>query len=279
MLLNSIISMLCDYLLQSREAEELRRQLVEASSELQAVQQEASEAQAAAKERHKRFTLLNATFRKKEEALISRAEDAEAALREGLADADEAQQQALLDKQVCPVLAFACSLMIDHEAACAHFTEGSGKCCPETHERSRDLKLPVSSCKQTGSCLQEAERLRKLVQSLQSDLEAAMVKLAAAEKAQNAAEKVAADASGELGSLQLQLHSAQADQARAAEWADDFEQRIADAVKGEASWHLRTFSLRQGLLGEPTSYIISHKYSACQPNSHLVPDLASIYCS
>ena len=252
---------------------------MEATSELQAVQQEASEAQAAAKERHKRFTLLNTTFRKKEEVLISRAEDAEAALREALADADEAKQQALLDKQVCPVLAFACNLMVDHKAACAHLTEGSGVRCLEAHERSRHPKMPVSSCKETGSCLQEAERLRKLVQSLQSDLDAAMVKVAAAEKAQSAAEKAAADALGEMGTLQLQLHSAQADQAKAAEWADDFEQRVADAIKGEASWHLSLFSLRQGLLGEPTSYIPSNRYSACQPNSHLVPDWALTHCS
>ena len=259
MLLNFIMSMLHYHLLQFREAEELRRRLVEASSELQAVQQEASEAQAAAKERHKRFTLLNTTFRKKEEALISRAEDAEAALREALADADEAKQQALLDKQVCPVLAFPRNLMVDHEAARARFTGSSGMHCLEAHGCSRDLKLPVSSCKETGCCLQEAERLRKLVQSLQSDLDAAMVKLAAAEKAQNAAEKAAADASGELGTLQLQLQSAQADQAKAAEWADDFEQRVADAVKGKASWHLSPFSLRHGFLGEPTAYTLPLK--------------------
>ena len=86
-----------------------------------------------------------------------------------------------------------------------------------------------------------------------------MAKLAAAEKAQNAAEKAAADALGELGTLQLQLQSAQADQAKAAEWADDFEQRVADAVKGTASWHLSPSSLQQGLSGEPTAYTLSLK--------------------
>ena len=148
MLLNSVISMLYDHLLRLREAEELRRQLVEASSEVQAVQQEASEAQAAAKERHKRFTLLNATFRKKEEVLISRAEDAEAALREALADADEAKQQALLDKQVCHVLAYvlAHNVMVHHEAACARFTGNSGMRCLEAHGRTGNLRLPILSC-------------------------------------------------------------------------------------------------------------------------------------
>ena len=83
-----------------------------------------------------------------------------------------------------------------------------------------------------------------------------MVKVAAADKAQKVAEKAAADALGELGTLQLQLQSTQAEQAKAAEWADDFEQRVADAVKGEASWHLSPFSMWQGLLGEPTSYML-----------------------
>ncbi len=49
------------------------------ASELQAAQQEASEALAAARERQKRFTMLNATFRRKEEALVGRAEEAEGA--------------------------------------------------------------------------------------------------------------------------------------------------------------------------------------------------------
>ena len=62
-----------------------------------------------------------------------------------------------------------------------------------------------------------------------------MAKVAAAEKAQNTAEKAAADAAGELATLQLQLQSAQADQAKEAERADDFELRVADAVSGEAS--------------------------------------------
>ena len=92
-----------------------------------------------------------------------------------------------------------------------------------------------------------------------------MVKFAAAEKAQSAAENTAADALGELGTIQLQLQSAQADQAKAAEWADDFEQRVADAVKGEASWHLSKFSLRQGLSGEATAYTLPLKPQLIMP--------------
>ena len=152
--------MLHDDLPHFRESEELRRQLVQTSSELQAVQQEASEAQAAAKERHKRFMLLNATFRKKEEVLVSRAEDAEVALREALADADEAKQQAVLDKQVCTVLAFAGKLMADDKAACAQFTEALAcaalkemgarviwndqQCCPDKRLGDACRRLSVS---------------------------------------------------------------------------------------------------------------------------------------
>lgn len=83
-----------------RESGELRRQLVQATSELQAVQREASEAQAAAAERQKRFTVLNSTFRRREEALISRAEAAEGALSQARSEAGEAKQQAVQALQV-----------------------------------------------------------------------------------------------------------------------------------------------------------------------------------
>ncbi len=83
-----------------RESEQLRQQLVQATSELQAVQQEASEAQAAARERQKRFTMLNATFRRKEEALVGRAEEAEGALAQARTESEEARHLAAQAKKV-----------------------------------------------------------------------------------------------------------------------------------------------------------------------------------
>ena len=89
-------------LLHDRESEQLRQQLVQAVSELQAAQQEASEALAAARERQKRFTMLNATFRRKEEALVGRAEQAEAASSQAVSDSAEAKLMAAQAKQVRP---------------------------------------------------------------------------------------------------------------------------------------------------------------------------------
>ena len=83
-----------------RESEQLRQQLVQATSELQAVQQEASEAQAAARERQKRFTMLNATFRRKEEALVGRAEEAEGALSQARTESEEAKHLAAQAEKV-----------------------------------------------------------------------------------------------------------------------------------------------------------------------------------
>lgn len=96
-------------LLHDRESEQLRQQLKEATSELQAVQQEASEAQAAASERQKRFTMLNATFRRKEEALVDRAEQAEGALTQAMSDSAGAKHLAAQAKQVCPYFLHPCS--------------------------------------------------------------------------------------------------------------------------------------------------------------------------
>ena len=83
-----------------RESEQLRQQLVQATSELQAVQQEALDAQAAARERQKRFNMLNATFRRKEEVFVSRAEEAEGALSRTRNETAEARDMALQAKQV-----------------------------------------------------------------------------------------------------------------------------------------------------------------------------------
>ena len=82
---------------------------MQATSELQAVQQEASEAQAAARERQKRFTMLNVTFRRKEEALVDRAEQAEGALSQAMSDSAEAKHLAAQAKQVCPHVTHPCS--------------------------------------------------------------------------------------------------------------------------------------------------------------------------
>ena len=102
-------------LLRDRESEQLRQQLAQAVSELQAAQQEASEAQAAARERQKRFTVLNATFRRKEEALIGRAEEAEGALSQAVSDSAEARLMAAQAKQVRPSDA-TCLLSLERQA-------------------------------------------------------------------------------------------------------------------------------------------------------------------
>lgn len=73
---------------------------MQATAELQTVQREAQDAQAAAKERQKRFTMLNAAFRKKEEALIARAEEAEGALSQARGEVAGALQQTAQAGQV-----------------------------------------------------------------------------------------------------------------------------------------------------------------------------------
>ena len=81
---------------------------MQATAELQTVQREAQEARAAAKERQKRFTMLNSTFRKKEEALIARAEEAEGALSQARSEAAGALQQTAQAGQVRRTAAQSC---------------------------------------------------------------------------------------------------------------------------------------------------------------------------
>lgn len=84
-----------------RELAATRKQLVEATSGLESLRREAEEAQAAARERQKKFSMLNATFRKKEEGLLVRVEDAESAASQLREDAMAAQRHATLAQQVC----------------------------------------------------------------------------------------------------------------------------------------------------------------------------------
>ncbi len=64
------------------------------------MRQEAAEAQSAARERQKKFSVLNATFRKKEEGLLARVEEAESADSQLRAEAAAAQHHATLAQQV-----------------------------------------------------------------------------------------------------------------------------------------------------------------------------------
>ena len=83
-----------------RELAETRRQLIDATAQLEATRQEAEGAQAGARERQKKFAMLNATFRKKEEALLARCEDAESAVDRLRSEASAAEQRATLAQQV-----------------------------------------------------------------------------------------------------------------------------------------------------------------------------------
>ena len=83
--------------------------------------------------------------------------------------------------------------------------------------------------------LQEAERLQKLIGNLEAEAHAASGRCVAAEKARDSAEKAAADASAELVTLQLDLHSLRATQSRAQADAEDFDQRVAAAVAGKSA--------------------------------------------
>lgn len=84
-----------------RELAETRRQLIDATAQLEALRQEAEGAQAGARERQKKFAMLNATFRKKEEALLARCEDAESAADRLRAEASSAEHRATLAQLVC----------------------------------------------------------------------------------------------------------------------------------------------------------------------------------
>ena len=81
--------------------------------------------------------------------------------------------------------------------------------------------------------LQEAERLQKLIEDMESESHAALARCAAAEKARDSAEKAAADASAELVTLQLELQSLRAAQSRAQADAEDFDHRVASGVAGK----------------------------------------------
>ena len=77
--------------------------------------------------------------------------------------------------------------------------------------------------------------MQKLIENLESEAHAASGRCTTAEKARDSAEKAAADASAELVTLQLELQSLRAAQARAQADAEDFDQRVAAAVAGETT--------------------------------------------
>ena len=78
--------------------------------------------------------------------------------------------------------------------------------------------------------------MQKLVESLELESSAASSKCATAEKARENAEKAAAEASAQLVTLQLELHSLRGAHSRALSDAEDFDQRVAAAIAGEPSW-------------------------------------------
>ncbi len=82
------------------------------------------------------------------------------------------------------------------------------------------------------STLQEADRLGKQMEQLQSEVHTAAGRCIAADKARDSAEQAAADASAELAALRLEFQLLQAAQAKALAEAEDFEQRVAAAVAG-----------------------------------------------
>ncbi|KAK9902172.1 hypothetical protein WJX75_006865 [Coccomyxa subellipsoidea] len=111
-----------------RELAATRKQLVEATGGLDSLRQEAEEAQAAARERQKKFSMLNATFRKKEEGLLARVEDAESAASQLREDALAAQRHATLAQQEAQRLAAQAeehaARLTAAEAACAAAERG-----------------------------------------------------------------------------------------------------------------------------------------------------------
>ncbi|CAL8466091.1 g5627 [Coccomyxa elongata] len=111
-----------------RELAETRRQLIDATAHLEALRQEAEGAQAGARERQKKFAMLNATFRKKEEALLARCEDAESAAARLHAEASSAEHRATLAQQEAQRLAAQAeeqsARLAAAEAACAAAERG-----------------------------------------------------------------------------------------------------------------------------------------------------------
>jgi hypothetical protein len=91
---------LVDYVLHCRELGQTKEQLAEAARQLEAVGAAAADVDRVAAERQKKFALLNATFRKKEEALQARADEAEALAQQLQAEASMVAEESRAAKQV-----------------------------------------------------------------------------------------------------------------------------------------------------------------------------------